>query len=115
MFLGFTPAIVIGIIKGVITPAMTLLVLAWIDWTLALISFGYTNQEILHKLNLTIPENGITALVGPSGSGKTTTLNLIARFYDIASGSIKTGNMDIRGMRHDILMNILVLFFKMSI
>jgi ABC-type multidrug transport system fused ATPase/permease subunit len=80
--------------------------------TLENISFGYTNQEILHKLNLTIPENGITALVGPSGGGKTTTLNLIARFYDIASGSIKIGNVDIRDMRHDTLMQHISFVFQ---
>ena len=75
-------------------------------------SFSYGSGDVLNGLELTIPENGITALVGPSGGGKTTTLNLIARFYDLAGGSIKIGGVDVRAMRHDTLMQHISFVFQ---
>lgn len=76
------------------------------------VTFGYGQHNVLNGLSLKIPENGITALVGPSGGGKTTTLNLIARFYDIAAGSIKIGGVDVREMRHDTLMQHVSFVFQ---
>jgi len=52
-----------------------------------------------------IKENSITALVGESGSGKTTITNLLLRFYDVNQGSIKLGNIDIRDIPYDELLN----------
>lgn len=61
------------------------------DIVLQNVSFGYhADKEILHDVSLTIPAGKMTALVGPSGSGKTTLCNLIARFWDVDSGSVKT-------------------------
>lgn len=61
------------------------------------VSFGYhDDKEILHGVSLSIPQNGMTALVGPSGSGKSTLAKLIAGFWDVKSGSITMGGRDLR-------------------
>ncbi len=57
--------------------------------------FSYGEREILKGINIKIPQNKMTALVGESGSGKTTITNLIARFWDVNSGSITIGDVDI--------------------
>ena len=62
------------------------------------VSFGYDSRIVLHDLNFKIPQNSTTAIVGPSGSGKSTLCNLIARFYDVNSGSIDVSGTDIREM-----------------
>ena len=63
------------------------------------VSFSYGGQdgkEVLHHLNLTIPQGKFTALVGPSGGGKSTIARLVARFWDVTGGSITLGGHDIR-------------------
>lgn len=56
------------------------------------VHFGYhDDQEILHGVSLSIPQNSMTALVGPSGSGKSTLAKLIAGFWDVKSGTITMG------------------------
>ena len=63
------------------------------------VSFSYGGQdgkEVLHHLDLTIPQGKFTALVGPSGGGKSTIARLAARFWDVTSGSITLGGRDIR-------------------
>ena len=51
---------------------------------------------MLHHLDLTVPQGKFTALVGPSGGGKSTIARLVARFWDVTSGSITLGGHDIR-------------------
>ena len=63
------------------------------------VSFSYggtEGKEVLHHLNLTIPQGKFTALVGPSGGGKSTIARLTARFWDVTGGSITLGGQDIR-------------------
>lgn len=63
------------------------------------VSFSYTGQEsgnVLHQINLEILQDKVTALVGPSGGGKSTVAKLIDRFWDVRSGSISIGGIDIR-------------------
>lgn len=63
------------------------------------VSFSYggsDGKEVLHHLNLTIPQGKFTALVGPSGGGKSTIARLAARFWDVTDGSITLGGRDIR-------------------
>lgn len=50
----------------------------------------------LQNVSMVIPAGKVTALVGPSGSGKTTALNLIPRFYDVKSGTVRINGTDIR-------------------
>ena len=59
--------------------------------------FGYVpSHPILKNLNLTVTKNETLAIVGNSGGGKSTLVNLLPRFYDIQSGSIKFDGVDIR-------------------
>lgn len=60
------------------------------------VRFGYGDTEILHGIDLEIPEGSMTALVGPSGSGKSTIARLIAGLWDVKEGSITIGGTDIR-------------------
>ena len=60
------------------------------------VHFGYKDEEILHGIDLDIRQGTVNALVGPSGSGKSTIAKLIASFWDVDSGSISFGGVDIR-------------------
>lgn len=61
------------------------------------VSFGYhDDKEIPHGVSLTIPQNGMTALVGPSGSGKSTLAKLAAGLWDVKTGTITMGGHDLR-------------------
>jgi ATP-binding cassette, subfamily B, bacterial len=61
------------------------------------VSFGYTpEQSILKDVSFKIEPGQVAAFVGPTGSGKTSIINLVARFYDPTSGTIKIDGADIR-------------------
>lgn len=74
------------------------------------VNFEYIpNHPVLKDINLNVPKNETLAIVGNSGGGKSTLVNLIPRFYDIQSGSIKFDGVDIReysikSLRHNISM-----------
>ena len=72
------------------------------------VHFTYDDQmgEVLHGIDLTLNEGSFTALVGPSGGGKSTVAKLIARFWDVSSGSIKIGGIDIKDMKVTALADI---------
>lgn len=76
------------------------------------VSFGYDDRMVLHDLNFTISQNVTTAIVGPSGGGKTTLCNLIARFYDVNSGTITLGGTDIRAFTCDSLLRNISMVFQ---
>lgn len=61
------------------------------------VSFSYTpDTTLIQNLNLDIAPGQHIAIVGPTGCGKTTLINLLMRFYDIQSGSIRVDGHDIR-------------------
>ena len=60
------------------------------------VSFAYGQEEVLHKLSLTIPEKEIVGITGRSGSGKSTFLRLLMRFWDVSEGTIRFGAEDLR-------------------
>lgn len=59
------------------------------------VSFCYDNTEVLHNISFTANANEMTAFVGPSGSGKTTVARLIASFWNVGSGSVKIGGINV--------------------
>jgi len=60
------------------------------------VSFSYDDDPILRDVSLSASSNQMIALVGPSGGGKSTLVSLLARFYDVQSGSITIDGHDIR-------------------
>ncbi|WP_338579061.1 ABC transporter ATP-binding protein [Pseudomonas sp. ML2-2023-6] len=64
------------------------------------VSFTYADgqPDVLRDVSLRIEPGSMTALVGASGSGKTTLVRLIARFFDVAQGSVIVGGVDVRQM-----------------
>ena len=71
------------------------------DMALKGVHFSYTGDrkdEVLHGIDLTLPEGSFTALVGPSGGGKSTVAKLIARFWDVSEGAITIGGVNIKDM-----------------
>lgn len=61
-------------------------------------SYSADGPEVLHGIDLALPQGSFTALVGPSGGGKSTVAKLIARFWDVTQGSITIGGVDVRQM-----------------
>lgn len=80
------------------------------------VSFSYENNEnkAIDNISFTIPSKSLTALVGPSGGGKSTIANLITRFYDIDSGSIKIGDVNVRDIKKEKLSDLVSFVFQDS-
>lgn len=67
------------------------------DIELCNVSYSYhKGEEVLHNVDLRIPEKSFTALVGPSGSGKSTIAKLIGGFWDVTEGVIKMDGKDLK-------------------
>lgn len=73
------------------------------DIALSHVDFSYDSKPILQDVSLTIPEKTTVAIVDPSGSGKTTLCNLMARFWDVQSGSVSLGGRNVREYSYDSL------------
>lgn len=71
------------------------------------VSFSYEQHEVLSNVSFTIAAGSMTALVGQSGAGKTTIGRLLPRFWDIDSGVISIGGVDIREMSETSLMELI--------
>jgi ATP-binding cassette subfamily B protein len=68
------------------------------------VSFGYEpGKLILKDISFTAKQDEVIAIVGTTGAGKTTIINLLTRFYDINSGSIKVDGIDIRDITKESL------------
>ena len=74
------------------------------DIDLENVEFSYVkDKKLIEGLNLSVKKGQRIAIVGPTGCGKTTIINLLMRFYDVDSGSIKVENTDIRELtRHSL-------------
>ncbi len=66
------------------------------------VAFGYKKKEVLHHIDMELKEGTVNALVGPSGSGKSTIAKLVATLWDVNSGSITLGGVDIRDIPLDM-------------
>lgn len=71
------------------------------------VHFAYTNEPVLKGINLAIKKGQTVALVGPSGSGKSTMMDLIPRFIDVTSGSVKFDGTDVRDLRMDDIRSLI--------
>ncbi|HCJ40259.1 ABC transporter ATP-binding protein [uncultured Ruminococcus sp.] len=71
------------------------------DIVLDNVHFSYSDKEILHGISMTIHEGEFAALVGPSGSGKSTVARLIASLWDVDSGSVSLGGVNIKDIPID--------------
>lgn len=69
--------------------------------TLKDVKFGYHDQEVLHGVNMSLQAGSVNAIVGPSGSGKSTIAKLIASLWDVDSGSIEIGGVNIKNIALD--------------
>lgn len=79
------------------------------------VHFSYDGKnEVIRGVSMNIGAGQTVALVGPSGGGKSTLAGLIARFFDVKSGSIKVGGADIREIPKEELMNAVSFVFQDS-
>ena len=76
------------------------------------VDFSYGERKIILDVSFTIPEGTTTAIVGPSGSGKTTLTSLMARFWDVDSGAVKLGGLDVKDYALDSLMRNFSMVFQ---
>ena len=73
---------------------------------------GNKGRATVNGISLHIPEHSLTALVGPSGGGKTTLVNLVGRFWEIDSGEISIGGVDIRDIKTSDLLHTVGFVFQ---
>ena len=79
------------------------------------VHFSYDGKkEVISDISLKIKGGQTVAFVGPSGGGKSTLASLISRFFDVNSGSIKIGGVDVRDIPKDELMNTVSFVFQSS-
>ena len=76
------------------------------------VSFGYSEKDVLHNVSFEVGKGEMLALVGPSGGGKSTIASLLARFWDVKSGSIKVRGKDIRDISMGSLMDNISMVFQ---
>lgn len=69
------------------------------------VGFSYEGGErVLEDVSFVAREGEVTALVGPSGSGKSTCARLAARFWDVSSGRVTVGGVDVAGVDPEVLL-----------
>ena len=79
------------------------------------VHFSYDGEkEVLKGVSLSIRAGQTVAFVGPSGGGKTTLANLISRFFDPQSGTVRVGGVDVRNIPKEELMNTVSFVFQNS-
>lgn len=78
------------------------------------VSFSYegSDKKALENISFKVPAKSVTALVGPSGAGKSTVAKLIPRFWDITSGKITIGDIDIKDLPSKQLMELVSFVFQ---
>lgn len=76
------------------------------------VGFAYDNEQVLRGVSFTAKEGEVTALVGPSGSGKSTCARLAARLWDIDSGTIRVGGVNIADIDPETLLTDYSMVFQ---
>lgn len=80
----------------------------------AVFSYEDDGNNAIDGVSMSVKAGGHIALVGPSGGGKTTLASLIARFWDVKSGSVRIGGADVRNIPSEELMNYVSYVFQDS-
>ncbi|WP_319380881.1 ABC transporter ATP-binding protein [Thiomicrorhabdus sp.] len=75
-------------------------------------NYGIRSQNALQDTSFEVPSGTVTALVGPSGAGKSTAAKLIPRFWDVTSGAIRVGGVDVRDIEPEVLMEHVSFVFQ---
>ena len=79
------------------------------------VHFSYNGEkDVLNGISISIPAGQTVAFVGPSGGGKTTLANLISRFFDPQSGTVRVGGVDVRDIPKEELMHTVSFVFQNS-
>lgn len=76
------------------------------------VAFAYQDKEVLHHISFSMSPHTMTALVGPSGGGKSTIANLLARLWDVKSGSVAIRGVDTRQVPLAELMDHISMVFQ---
>lgn len=78
------------------------------------VTFAYEGAErnALEKVSFTVPAGSTVALVGPSGGGKSTAAALVPRFWDVSSGTVRVGGVDVRTIDPRVLMEKVAFVFQ---
>ena len=76
------------------------------------VCFAYDDKQVLNHVSFTAREGEVTALVGPSGGGKSTCARLAARLWDVDSGTITVGGVDIAGVDPEVLLRDYAVVFQ---
>lgn len=63
------------------------------------VTFHFDRQEVLHDISFVVKPGQTLAIMGPTGSGKTTIINLLARCYDVSSGSVEVDGCDVKNWK----------------
>ena len=83
--------------------------------SLKVVHFSYDGKtDVIKGVSLKIQPGQMVAFVGPSGGGKSTLANLICRFFDVQSGSIRVGGADVRAIPKEELMDTISFVFQNS-
>ncbi|WP_445340176.1 ABC transporter ATP-binding protein [Bifidobacterium sp. ESL0825] len=83
------------------------------DASLEQASYTYPGADLpaLDRIDFKVPEGGMVALVGPSGGGKSTCASLLPRFWDVDSGRVAVGGIDVRSIDpHDLMGQVAFVF-----
>lgn len=76
------------------------------------VTFRHGDRTVIDRVSLSVPQGRRLAVVGPSGSGKTTLLHLLARFFDVESGAVRIGGVDVRAIGTEDLMSRIAIVFQ---
>ena len=83
-----------------------------LDIELKDVSFAYDSRTVIDHVSFRVPQGTSCAIIGPSGSGKTTLCNLIARFWDVSSGTVLVGGKNVKDVTSESLLDQISMVFQ---